>query len=356
MKKLLITLLILLAAQFAFADSIMFDSFEYANHEGESPVGWVCDDNSFMCGYLEKDHNRIAHHGNWYVYTNNNESWMFMQIYMNPELKYRYSYWAISDGSFNVEVWAGNAPNAENMTVMLYSSTVNSGDYEKFSYYVESIASDYPYFGIRATTTDNDCYLTIDEVNVDMVGKYDISVEPYSYSTIAEPGSQVEFNCRFTNLGYEPSNVLISCYSEDLSDIHLYKNGVACTSFHVEPDESVDFTGVATLTSNITTGTMVFADIIFALDCDCATTMYTLWVTAGYESIGEYNITTMSIYPNPSTGMLTIEGTGLVTITNTLGQVVLRKEITDKECITLDKGVYFIKKDNGPAQKIIIEP
>lgn len=92
MKKLLITLLIILAAQFAFADSIMFDSFEYANHEGESPVGWVCDDNSFMCGYLEKDHNRIAHHGNWYVYTNNNESWMFMQIYMNPEMKYRYSY------------------------------------------------------------------------------------------------------------------------------------------------------------------------------------------------------------------------------------------------------------------------
>ena len=51
---------------------------------------------------------------------------------------------------------------------------------------------------------------------------------------------------------------------------------------------------------------------------------------------------------------MTVEGTGIITITNALGQEVLKKEIFEKEIITLDKGVYFIRKDDDPAQKIII--
>lgn len=354
MKKFVVTLFIVLSASLVYADSILYDSFEYANHDGESPVGWVCDDNSFVCGYLEKDHNRIPHNGNWYVYTNNTESWMFMQMFISDELKYRYSLWAITDGDYHLEIWAGNSPDPSAMTQLLLNENVSNGSYEKFSAYIEEMAADYQYFGIHATTTGSNNYLTIDEVNVDMVGKYDIEVTPANYYVIAAPGSQVEFKCLFSNLGYEPANVFITKISDYFTNVHLYKDGTACTYFHVEPDESIMFDGVATFTNDIEIGGLGWVDIIFTLDCDCATAMSTLWATAGYESVAEHSITATSVYPNPSSGDVTIEGNGIVSVTNILGQVVLTKEIIEKETVTLPKGIYFVSID-GKTEKLIVE-
>ncbi len=354
MKRFVITLLILFAAKFAFAESLLIEGFEYGNHNGETPVGWDVANETWLCGYLEQDHNRIPHSGNWYAYTNSTESWMFMPQYMSSQLKYRFSLWAISDGDFQLEMWAGHEANPNAMTQLLLNEIVSSGSYEKFSAYIEELTSDFEYFGIHAVSSYGDYVLTIDDVIVDMVGKYDIAVDPTSYYTIAAPGSQVEFTCLFLNLGYEPSGVRITCISEYFTDVHLYKDGVACTNFHVEPDESVEFTGVATFTSNIATGDIGWVDILFTLDCDCATAMFTLWATASCETTDELSINTTSIYPNPSTGMLTIEGTGIMTITNAVGQEVLKKEIIDKETVTLEKGVYFVKI-NETTKKVIIQ-
>ena len=356
MKKLLFTLFILFAARIAFADSILIEGFEYGNHDGQVPVGWTCENNSWLAGYLDKDHNRTPHTGNWYAYTDSAESWMFMPMFMSQELRYRFTLWAISDGGYHMEIWAGNEANPSAMTQLLLDEIVSSGTYEKFSAYIEEILADYEYFGIHAVQSYcGDCILTLDDIRIDMVGKYDIAVDPISYNTIAEPGSQVEFNCTFLNLGYEPANVIITPHTEYFSDVHLYIDGTAHTQFHAEPNETVDFTGVATLTPNIETGTMVYLDIFFTLDCDCATAMYTLWTTAGYESIDEYDITTMSIYPNPSSGNITIEGTGMITITNAIGQKVLEKQIIEKETITLEKGIYFVKINNSLTQKLLVK-
>lgn len=354
MRKLFITLLILFATRLAFADSVLIEGFEYANHDGEIPVGWVCDDDSWLAGYLEKDHNRVAHSGNWYAYTNSSESWMFMPMFMSEALKYRFSLWAISDGGFQLEIWAGNAANSSSMTQLLVNETISNGYYEKFSTYIEEMTSNFDYFGIHAVSTSSNCILTIDDIQIDMVDKYDITVNPTRLYIDAAPGAQVSFHCEFKNLGYMPANVIITCISDYFPDVHLYKNGVVCSTFHAEPDESVELTGVATFTQNINIGDMGWADIIFTLDCDCATTMFSLWATAVNESMDEYGHSSTSIYPNPSSGIVTVEGTGIITITNALGQEVLKKEIFEKEIITLDKGVYFIRKDDDPAQKIII--
>ena len=216
------------------------------------------------------------------------------------------------------------------------------------------MASSYSYIGIHAVSGYGDYYLPIDDIEVDMVGKYDIAVNPINFYTTAAPGSQVEFNVLFQNLGYEPANVIITWSSDYFSNVHLYKDGEACTTFHAEPDESVYFTGVATFTDNISTGEWGWVDIMFTLDCDCATAMYTLWATAGYESIDESSFAT-SIYPNPSSGNLTIEGNGIMTVTNLAGQEVLKKEIIEKEIITLEKGVYFIKINDGISEKVIVQ-
>lgn len=352
MRKLLLTLL-LIAAGIANATSIFYESFEYANHDGETPVGWVSDDSSWVCGYLEKDHNRKPHEGNWYAYANANDSWMFMELIMSPDLKYRYSFWAISDGEYDLEIWAGNGPSASQMTDMLVTMTINSDDYQRFSEYIETIAMDYQYFGIHALAHEGASYFTIDDIEVEMVGKFDIIVNPASINTIVAPGEQVEFHCRFTNLGYEPANVIITCYSEYFTDVHLFIDGTACTTFHAEPYESIELTGVATLSPDIEPGTTCWVDIVFSLDCDCATTMFTLMATAGYDSTDEIDINTISIYPNPSNGNVTIEGNGTVMITNTLGQVVLTKEIIDNEMITLERGVYFVTY-HGATYKLIV--
>ena len=354
MRRFVITLLILFAATVSYADSVLIEGFEYGNHDGETPIGWNVANNSWAAGYLEQDHNRIPHSGNWYAYTNSAESWMFMEIYMSQQLKYRFSLWAISDGDFQLEIWAGNNPYPSAMTQLMLNEIVSSGSYEKFSAYIDELASDYQYFGIHAVSGYDDYILTIDDIEVNLVGKYDITVTPANYYTIAEPGSQVEFSCTFTNLGYEPANVFITYNSEYFSGVQLFIDGTAHTSFHAEPNESVDFTGVATLTPNMVTGEVGFVDIMFTLDCDCATTMFTLWATAGYEAVEETEFASTHIYPNPSNGNINIEGDGIVTITNTLGQTVLTKTITGRETITLPKGVYFVTKGRK-TEKVIVE-
>ena len=61
-----------------------------------------------------------------------------------------------------------------------------------------------------------------------------------------------------------------------------------------------------------------------------------------------------NLYPNPTTGRVTIEGTGRLTITNTLGQTLLTRDITDTETIDLPMGVWFVKLD-GTTRKVVVE-
>ncbi|MBR0177101.1 MAG: T9SS type A sorting domain-containing protein [Bacteroidales bacterium] len=73
-----------------------------------------------------------------------------------------------------------------------------------------------------------------------------------------------------------------------------------------------------------------------------------------YVGLGEKENKFFNLYPNPTTGRVTIEGTGRLTITNTLGQTVLTRDITDTETIDLPMGVWFVKLD-GATRKVVVE-
>lgn len=353
MKKLLITLLIVFTAKFAFADSVLIEGFEYGNHDGETPVGWICNDNSWAAGYLEKDLNRKPHTGNWYAYTTTDDSWMFMELFMSNRLKYRYYFWTISDGEYDVEIWAGNAPSADQMTHLLLSTTINNSEYSRFSEYIESIPSDFQYFGIHATAHSGANCLTLDDVVVDVVAKYDLDVSPDRMDTVMMPGDRVAFHYKVKNTGYEDLHIFMNGYTDHFIDIDFYQNGQHGNSFPAAANQSVDAVCYATLRPDVEIGSLCWLDIMFTVSCDCVTRMATLWATAGTESVAENGVKT-GVYPNPSNGAVTIEGDGVLTITNVFGQEILKKEIFEKETVTLEKGIYFVTIDNGLSEKLIV--
>lgn len=279
MKKTLIVLLMCFAPVFTFASSVFYDSFEYANHDLTVPMGWTCEDQSWLCGYMDKDHNRTAHSGNWYAFTNADDAWMFMPMWMSSQLKYRFSSWVISDGSYELEFWAGNEDNVGHMSQHLFTVTVSGGQYEYFSEYIETITTDFQYFGIHAIAAEGAYHLTIDDVNVDMVNKYEFITTPSTAYTSLYPGEQVTFRFDVTNLGYEPIDVIFFPSHEYFTDIHFTVEGNLCTTFHLEPNETKQVITEATLLSSVIPGTTCFLDILLDLDCSCATAMTTLWVT-----------------------------------------------------------------------------
>ena len=63
---------------------------------------------------------------------------------------------------------------------------------------------------------------------------------------------------------------------------------------------------------------------------------------------------TLTVYPNPAKDRFTVEGTGTMTVTNTLGQTVLTQEIDGKATIELPQGIYFVKL-GGETRKIVVE-
>ena len=362
MKQLTLTFLALLLALNSFADNIFMESFEYANHDNEPPIGWICEDQSWLCGYQDKDHNRSPHTGNWYAYTDAEESWMFMPLFFSSELKYRYSFWTVSDGTYEVEFWLGNEANTAQMEQQLFSTTVSQGEYDKVSVYIESIAANYQYFGIHAIAHEGAYHLTIDDVYVDMVGKYDFSATPSNADTVLYPNSQAIHHFDVQNLGYEPIDVILSPSHEYFTDIHFYVDGSQCTVFHLEPDETKAVTAEATLIPAMQVGATCWLDIMLVLDCNCATSMTTLWVTVIEPAgIAEHK-DSFSLFPNPATDNILINRSGLqqVYITDVTGKRVVNRS-TDQDELLLDvsqlkSGIYFvttISAKGSETQKIV---
>ena len=71
-----------------------------------------------------------------------------------------------------------------------------------------------------------------------------------------------------------------------------------------------------------------------------------LYDDCGNVGIAENKTATMDVYPNPSSGSLTIEAEGLVTISDEMGRVVRTLFVDNKQTIDLQglaSGLYFVK-------------
>ena len=74
-------------------------------------------------------------------------------------------------------------------------------------------------------------------------------------------------------------------------------------------------------------------------------------------STAETMCATMSVYPNPAKGSFTVEGTGLLTVMNVLGQKVMERTIEERNTVTLPGGMYLLRLTNGDVsttRKVVV--
>ena len=77
-------------------------------------------------------------------------------------------------------------------------------------------------------------------------------------------------------------------------------------------------------------------------------------MTYDWNAVSESNVESVNLYPNPAQGQITIEGTGLMVVSNVLGQEILSQEIEGKATIELPKGMYIVRLNNA-ISKVVVE-
>ncbi len=348
MKKTLITLLSCLLISSAFGGNLLTETFEYGNHDLEKPIGWTCDDNTWLCGYLEKDHNRVPHSGNWYAFTDADEAWMFMPVYLISGIRYHFSCWAITDGQFDLSFWAGSAPDPEHMETLLLEGSVEGGNYERFTSYLETIPENSDIIGVRAVK-HNGTFLTIDDIDIDMVVQYDFQAREISRDTVMIPGTQATFYYWVQNTGYDPLDIYMHASNEYFTNVQYDVNGSNSNVFPIEPNETVVVSATATLKPEIEPGSVTWLDIHLTIPCGCNTALVTFWVTpvSSIDAVVE-NEVPLGVFPNPAKDFVTIEAEGLteVSLIDATGKT-LSSHAAEGNSIRLDirdlkPGIYFI--------------
>ncbi len=349
MKKPLLSIILCLLSASVFAGDILIEGFEYGNHDLVKPIGWVCDDDAWLSGYLEKDHNRLPHSGNWYAFSNADDAWMFMQLLLIGGLQYRVNCWAIADGDCQLEVWAGSSPAASDMHTMLLSTTVGSSDYQKLSNYIDTFPTSYGYIGVRAITNGNASCLTIDDIEIDMVEQYQFEAEPITGDSSMYPGTEGTFRFLVHNVGFDALDISMHPSNEYFTDFTCVSNGQTSMTFHTEPDEVIEVTITATLRPEIEPGTICWLDVNMTIPCNCNTALVTFWVTPMEpEQTQENGMPTINVYPNPTADFVTIEADDLLEVVlfdtkgRTLSSMAAKGSKTYLDLSNLKSGVYFI--------------
>lgn len=242
MKKYFILLTLCLLACAISAQIIVNESFEEGNTDMSAPSGWICDDEGWVCGYQEKDRNRIPHSGDWYVFASyNTDKWMYKQIEAEANTYYRISFWHITYGIgiFNFEIKSGNSASPSAMTTtVLPQTSINNEDYEYKTITFLNESAGPLFIGFHSMADNSPWYLTLDDIIIEQTNMYNFTLEPLTPDTSVYFGEYGYFRMNLTNTGAETENVTFSSAAGDL-DATFFVDGNRVTSYEIAVGETV---------------------------------------------------------------------------------------------------------------------
>ena len=358
MKKLIFILLICLTASYAYSDVIFQDSFEYANTEGETPVGWNCPENSWICGKFEQEHNCKPHTGNWYIYTQNEDSWIFLRADALFGLHYNLSFWAISDGAFQMEICYGDNPDPESMNGQIASAIeIGSNNYQEISAEYELFENYELYLGFHAISNGG-AALCIDDVAIDQMHQYDFIVKSITTDTLDLAfGESANFKFSVINTGYDQETLVLSSPSEMFTDTHYSIDGEAVSRFDIEPNENIIVEVTSTLIDQEIPYTYAWLDVMVGSTHNCNTGMASFYVKPIPMTQTNETQSFANIYPNPANDFIYIglDEPSEIHVFDLLGNEVLHTIANGKvDVSSLKNGIYFLKAD-GKMAKLVVE-
>ena len=165
---------------------------------------------------------------------------------------------------------------------------------------------------------------------------------------------------------FKGSCAISNCYNvgtvsstEDAGCILAYGNSVTIESVYYINTCSAGGDGVAL--SEDYMRTQDFVDLLNGRNRDQVWDLDVDYINDGFPILVEDNLavadmaeTAFSVYPNPTQGRFTVEGTGRLTVSNVLGQTILVKEINGKATVDLPQGLYFVRLGNE-MRKVVVK-
>ena len=265
MKKLYAFLAMWLLMGSAFAQVLVNETFETGNTVGQSPVGWICDNNGWKAGITILDDNeargRKPHTGDWYMYASyNTDVWAYKEINANAGGYYRVSFWYSTwhVDHFNLEVKAGASANPSAMTVNVVPQfIVDNEEYAQASAVFQATSSGTFFVGFHSVADNGPWYLSIDDVVIEQTAQYYFSIEQLTQDTSVYFGEPAYLRFRLTNKGEQADTYQFT--NTGSLPTEFYQNGTQVTQVSLPYNSSVDLIAKASLPMNLTNGETLHA-------------------------------------------------------------------------------------------------
>ena len=253
MKRLFTIMAMLLLMGSAFAQVLVNETFEEGNTVGQSPVGWICEDNGWKAGITIPDDNeargRKPHTGDWYMYaTYNTDFWIYREINVTAGNYYRvsfwYSTWHVDHFDLEVKAGASASPTAMNVTVVPQFQVANE-EYEQTSGVFQAPSTGAFYVGFHSVATNWPWYLSIDDVIIEQTAQYYFDVVQLTADTSVYFGEPANLRFLLNNTGDEDDTYQL--VSTGTLPMEFYQNGAQLTQLSIPYNTSVELVAKTTL-------------------------------------------------------------------------------------------------------------
>lgn len=280
MRRILILLVLFLSPSWLCADIILQENFEYGNTDLEKPIGWYGGDDTWVCGHLEKDHNRKPHQGEWYMFADADERWVFIPTDFIQGIRYNLSFWSCTEGAFDLEILAGSAPDPGMMSFNIMSFThIDNEKYQQYQATFDPTQSGQQYIGFHSRGDDDAWYINIDDVVLELTHEYDFIVETLTTDTALFLGESGDFRFMVKNTGYNTETVRIVASPTELFTYSITHQGSPVNTIAIEPSDTCFIDVRATLSDSAPLNAQTWLDINIYSTHNCHTGLATFWVT-----------------------------------------------------------------------------